>query len=139
MLNAWDKELTQLMLGLEERCNKFRDGSIDFSPVVGLWICCIQAYRWICRYLAGLVPHPGNLFRLCCCLSIPTQNSLLVGEVSALEVVCIQKLADLKLTTPALQNDHMRNCLELVQARGDKVGTDAIIGIFQTESTCRHW
>ena len=57
MFNAWDKELTQLMLGLEKRCNKFRDGNIDFSPVVGLWILCLQAYRWISRYLAGLVPH----------------------------------------------------------------------------------
>jgi hypothetical protein len=35
--NLWDKEVTQLMLGLEKRCNKFRDGNIDFSPVVGLW------------------------------------------------------------------------------------------------------
>ncbi len=81
------------------------------------------------RYLAGLVPHLGNLFRLCHRPRIPSPNSLLVEEVSALEVVCIQKLADLKLAAPALCNDHLRNCFELAQARGDKVATDAIIGI----------
>jgi hypothetical protein len=129
MFNAGYKELTQLMLGLEKRCNKFRDGSIDFSPVVGLWIRCLQAYRWMGRYLAGLVPHPGNLFCLCRRLSISSPNSLLAEEVSALEAVCIQKLADLMLAAPALQNGHLRSCLKLVQAKGDKVATDAIIGI----------
>jgi hypothetical protein len=29
MFNNWDKEVTQLMLGSEKRCNKFRDGNID--------------------------------------------------------------------------------------------------------------
>jgi hypothetical protein len=139
MFPAWDKESTQLMLGSEKRCNKFRDGSIDFSPVMGLWIHCLQVYRWIGRYLAGLVPHPGNLFCLCRCLSIPSPNSLLVGEVSALEAVCIQKLADLKLAAPALQNDHLRSCLKSAQAGGDKVATVAIKGILWTEWTCRWW
>jgi hypothetical protein len=139
MFNTWDKKLTQLMLGSEKRCNKFRDGSIDFSPVVGLWIHCFQAYRWISRYLAGQVPYHGNLFCLCRHLSIPSPNSLLVEEVSALEAVCIQKLADLKLAAPALQNNLLHNCLDLAQARGDKVATDAIIGILWTESTHRQW
>jgi hypothetical protein len=138
MFNAWDKRLTQFMLSSEKRCNQFRDGSIDMSPVVGLWIRCLQVYRWISRYLAGLVPHPGNLFHLCCGLSIPRPNSLLVDEVSV-EVVCIQKLADLKLAAPALWNSHMRNHPDLAQARGDKVATDATIGIFWTESTCWRW
>jgi hypothetical protein len=79
MFNTRHKELTQLMLGSEKRCNKFIDGSIDFSHVVGLWIHHVQVYRWISRSLAGLVPHPGNLFRLCRHLSIPIPNSLLVG------------------------------------------------------------
>jgi hypothetical protein len=139
MFNAWDKELTQLMFGLEMRCNKFRYGSIDFSPVVGLWIRCLQVYRWISMYLAGLVPHPGNLFRLCQCLSIPSSDSLLVEAVSSLEAVSIQKLVDLKLAALALQNNHLRNSLDSAWAWGDKVATDAIIGILRSESTRRRW
>ena len=42
-----DKEVTQLMLGSEKRCNKFKDRNIEFSPVVGLWIHRLQAYRWV--------------------------------------------------------------------------------------------
>ncbi len=35
MFNKWDVEVTQLILGLEKRCNKFWNGSIKFSP--GHW------------------------------------------------------------------------------------------------------
>jgi hypothetical protein len=62
-----------------------------------------------------------------------------VEEVSALEAVCIQKLADLKLAALAIWNNHLSNCLDLVQAQGDKVATDAIIGILSTEPTHRLW
>ncbi len=62
MYNQWDREVTRLMLGSERRCNKFRDGSIEFSPVIGLWIPRIQVYRWICQYLEGKVEHAGNLY-----------------------------------------------------------------------------
>jgi hypothetical protein len=36
LFNKWDKEVTHLMLGSEKQCNKFCDGSIEFSPVVGI-------------------------------------------------------------------------------------------------------
>ncbi len=60
-------------------------------------------------------------------------------EVSALEVVCIQKLADLKLAALELWNNHMGICLDLVQEQGDKVATYKIIGILWTKSTHRWW
>ena len=89
MFNAWGKEVTQLMLRSKKRCNKFRDGNIEFSPVIGLWIHRLQAYRWISRYQSNQVAHSGNLVWLCRCLSIPSPSSLTVEEVITLEVVCI--------------------------------------------------
>ncbi len=139
LFNLWDMEVTQLMLGLEKRCNKFRDGNIDFSPVVGLWIRHLQAYRWIDRYQNGQVPHAGNLYRLCRCLSVPSPSSLTVEEVIAAEVACVQKLADLKLQAPVLWNEHLHNCLDTARERGDKVATAAIIAILRTESTRQQW
>ena len=53
MYNQWDREVTWLMLGSERQCYKFRDGSIEFSPGIGLWIRQIQVYRWIHQYLEG--------------------------------------------------------------------------------------
>ncbi len=38
LFNRWDTEVTQLMLASEKRCNKFCDGSIEFSPITGIWI-----------------------------------------------------------------------------------------------------
>ena len=43
LFNRWDTEVTQLMLALEKRCNKFCDGSIYFSPITGIWIQRLQA------------------------------------------------------------------------------------------------
>jgi hypothetical protein len=44
MFNNWDREVTCFMLGSEKQCNKYRKGSIKFSPVIGLWIRRIQLY-----------------------------------------------------------------------------------------------
>jgi hypothetical protein len=134
LFNLWDKEVTQLMLGSEKRCNKFRDGNIDFCPVVGVWIRRLQAYRWISRYQNSQAPHAGNLYHLCRCLSVPCPNSLAVDEVIAAEAACVQKLANLKLQAPVLWNEHLCNCLDTARERGDKVATDAIIAILHTES-----
>jgi hypothetical protein len=35
LFNRWDTAVTQLMLALEKWCNKFRDESIEFSPITG--------------------------------------------------------------------------------------------------------
>ncbi len=62
MFNKWDKEVTEFMLSAESKCNKFMDGTIEFSPVVGLWINCLRTYHWILWYKQGQVPDPCNLF-----------------------------------------------------------------------------
>jgi hypothetical protein len=44
LFNRWDTEVMQLMLVSEKRCNKFCNGSIEFSPITGIWIQRLQAY-----------------------------------------------------------------------------------------------
>jgi hypothetical protein len=34
----------------------------EFSPVTGIWIHCLQAYRWVQQFHEGKVAHEGNLF-----------------------------------------------------------------------------
>ncbi len=55
-------EVTQLMLDLEKWCNKIRDERIKFSPVIGIWIRLLQAYRWVQGFHENKVAHGGNLF-----------------------------------------------------------------------------
>ena len=88
MFNQWDREATRLMLGSKRRCNKFRDGSIEFSPVFGLWIRRIQVYHWICRYLDGKVEHGGNLYWTCCCLFVPLPHLFTLLQVTAAKDDC---------------------------------------------------
>jgi len=96
MFNNWDKEVTQLMLGSEKRCNKFHDGNIEFSPVVGIWIHRLQAYRWIEQYHVGKVKHAGNLCRTRRRLGISSPQSHSPAQILAGIEACTRHLADLK-------------------------------------------
>ncbi len=58
MFNKCDNEVTELMLSSESKCNKFVDGTIKFSPVVGLWIDRLRTYHWIIWYKQGQVYDP---------------------------------------------------------------------------------
>jgi hypothetical protein len=57
LFNRWDMEVTQLMLASEKRCSKFCDGRIEFSPITGIWIRRLQAYRWIQQFHENKVAH----------------------------------------------------------------------------------
>ena len=102
MFNNWDKEVTQLMLGSEKRCNKFRDGNIEFSPVVGIWIRHLQAYRWIEQYHAENVKRAGNLCRTCRRLGISSPQFHSLAQILAGIEACTQHLADLRKIAPQL-------------------------------------
>ncbi len=47
---------------LGKRCYKFWDGSIEFSPITGIWICHLQAYHLVQQFHETIVAHGGNLF-----------------------------------------------------------------------------
>jgi len=137
MFNNWDKEVTQLMLGSEKWCNKFRDGNIEFSPVVGIWIRRLQAYRWIEQYHAGKVKHAGNLCRTCQRLGTSSPQSHCPAQILAGIEACTRHLADLKKIAPQLQNDHLQTCLASARDRGDGSAIKTIQNILRTESIRR--
>ena len=134
MYNQWDREVTRLMLGSEKRCNKFRDGSIEFSPVIGLWIRRIQVYRWIRRYLEGKVEHAGNLYRTCRRLFVPPPHSLTLPQVTAAKEDCKRHLEVLWQSAPKLRDEHLRSCLDSAQARGNANVVKSIVGILCLEA-----
>ena len=88
MFNQLDREVTQLMIGFKKQYNKFRDGSIAFSPVIGLWIRRIQVYHCIRRYLEGKVEHVGNLYWTYRRLFVPPPHSLTLLQVTAAKEDC---------------------------------------------------
>ena len=136
MFNEWDREVTRLMLGSEKRC-KFRDGSIEFSPVIGLWICWIQVYPWIRGYLERKVEHAGNLYRTCRHPFVPPPHSLMLQQVTAAKEDCKRHLEALLQSAPKLCNEHPRSCLDSTQARGNANAVKTIVGILRSEAKRR--
>ena len=53
--NKWDVEVTEMILASEKKCNKFMDGSIEWSPEIGIWINRMRAYRAIERFKEGRI------------------------------------------------------------------------------------
>ena len=112
MFNQWDREVTRLMLGSKKRCNKFQDRSIEFSPVIGLWIRWIQVYHWICHYLEGKVEHAGNLYWTCRRLFVPPPHLLTLPQVTAAKEDCKRHLEALWQSAPKLRDEHLHSCLD---------------------------
>jgi hypothetical protein len=110
----WDKEVTQLMLALKKRCNKFWDKSIEFSLVTGVWIRCLQAYRWVQQFHENKVAHGGNQFQTCRRLDILSLLALTPAQVLLKINERMTRLDDLKKDVPKLWNVHLRECLSLV-------------------------
>jgi hypothetical protein len=113
LFNRWDMEVMQLMLALEKWCNKFHDGSKEFSPITGIWIRCLQAYCWIQQFHENKVAHGGNLFQTCRCLNIASPLALTPAQVVLNVNECMTWLEGLKKDATKLWNAHLRKCLSL--------------------------
>jgi hypothetical protein len=112
-------EATQLMLTSEKQCNKFCDGSIEFSLVTSIWIRHLQAYHWVQQFHQNKVAHGGNLFRTCRHLNILSPLVLTPAQVLLNVNECMTWLEDLKKDAPRLRNVHLRECLSLALVRED--------------------
>jgi hypothetical protein len=132
----WDMEVTQLMLASEKWCNKFCDRSIEFSPITGIWIHCLPAYRWIQQFHENKVAHGGNLFQTCRRLSIISPLVLTPTQVLPNVNECITWLEGLKKDAPKLQNAHLCKGQSLAQVREDTALVIAIQKILHAESIC---
>jgi hypothetical protein len=101
------------MQGLEKGCNKFQNGSLEFSPITGIWIRCLQAYHWIQPFHETMVAHVGNLFQTCKCLNILSPGALTPTQVILNINECMMRLDDLKKDMPNLWNIYLRERLAL--------------------------
>jgi hypothetical protein len=139
LFNRWDMEVTQLMLALEKRCNKFCDGSIEFSPVTGIWIRCLQAYHWVQQFHKNKVAHGGNLFQTCRHLNIASPLVLTPAQVILNVNEFMTWLEGLKKDAPKLQNAHLPEFLSSACVREDTALVIAIQKILCAESIRHRW
>jgi hypothetical protein len=139
LFNRWDIEVMQLILALEKWCNKFCDGSIELSPITGIWIRCLQAYCWVQQLHENRVAHGSNLF--CTCRRLNTTSPLVL--IPAQVVLNVSKsmtwLEGLKKDVPKLWNAHLSQCLSLAQVREDTALVIAIQKILCAVSIRHCW
>ncbi len=102
----------QLILALEKQCNKFCDGSIEFSLITSIWVRCLQAYHWV-QFHENKVAHRGNLIQTCRRLNIASLLVLTPAQVVLNINECMTWLEGLKKDAPKLGNAHLRKCLSL--------------------------
>jgi hypothetical protein len=102
LFNKWDIEVMELMLALGKRCNKFQGGSIEFSPVTGIWKRCLQACHWVQQFHENKMAHGGNLFCTFRCLNILSLLTLTPTQVLLNVYECMMQLEGLKKDRPGL-------------------------------------
>jgi hypothetical protein len=113
LFNRWDIEAIQLMLASEKQFNKYCDGRIEFSPIAGIWIRHLQAYRCVQQFHENKVAHGGNLFQTCRRLNIASLLVLTPAQLVLNVNECMTWLEGLEKDAPKLQNTHLHKCLSL--------------------------
>ena len=101
--NKWDRELTELMLAAENKCHKFKQCHIPYSPEVAEWITRRWLLGRIRRYHQGKVPDPRNLFRQCRKHRVPDPRDLTEDKLNIEIYLCAKKIEELKPLAPKLR------------------------------------
>ena len=109
-MNRWDNELCDYMRSAEDKCHKFKNCWLEYSPESNIW----WKRRWLLerikRYMQGKVPDPRNLFRDC------EKEKLAPREMTMDQVQCEialtnRKILELKLKAPEMRRHHLKDCL----------------------------
>ena len=137
--NKWDKEVTQLMLGSEKGCNQFYNGTIEFSPLVGIYIRRLRVYRWIKRFQSGKKTTKKTLWRTCKRMKIPSPIIITPVEVQNTIDECMQKLEDLKRQSPKLREEHLAARLAAAKKEKKKAAIVGITKIIRKEASRKRW
>jgi hypothetical protein len=133
--NSWDREVTQLKMGSEKSSNQFFNGTIEFSPLVGILVRNIRVYRWIEHFKAGKPCNKKNLWQTCKRQQIPLPPSLMQEEVTHNINEYTRKLADLRERSPKLREEHLALRLEVAWKKNKKIAVKGIINIICREAS----
>ncbi len=99
-MNNINKEMEQFMKLAERDSHKFKQNSIEWSPITRVWL----RQRWLLqgmqKYIAGRVRDPRNLFRECALRGIKDPRQITMDEIVAKFYVCKHNLALLEKHGP---------------------------------------
>ncbi len=136
---SWDREVTQLKLGSEKGSNQFFNGTIEFSPLVGILVRKLRAYRWIEHFKAGKPTNKKNLWRTCKRQQIPLPLFMMQEEVTERIHSFTKRLAELRKKAPKLHADHLASRLEVAQDKNKKIAVKGIMDMICREASHKQW
>ena len=138
--NKWDKEYTELQTASEDKCNKFMDGSIEYSPLVGEWIRRRDCYARIVHLrTTGSTASISNLRRTCARLDITDPLAMPLETAQAKYDACVKRLSELRAVAPQLRREHLRTCLSSARSRRDEAAVRRIREILKSEALRDRW
>ena len=139
LFNKFDTEVVQLSLNAEKVCNQFYNGTIEFSPIVGMCIRMIRVYKWIQKYKSGARVNKKNLRRTCKRMKLARPSSMTEEEVSEKIKEYKLKLKSLKETGPKLREEHLSASLSKARTSKKKSAIKAIMKIIRKEASRKRW
>ena len=139
LFNKFDTEVVQLSLNAEKVCNQFYNGTIEFSPMVGMCIRMIRIYKWILKYKTGGRVNKKNLRRTCKRRKLARPSSMSKEEVNEKIIEYKSKLKILKETGPKLREDHLSSSLSTARKNKKKAAIKAITKIIRKEASRKRW
>jgi len=139
LMNRWDVELEDYMKSAENKCHKFKNCHIEWSPAVGIWL----KRRWLLarvqKHLRGGVKDDRNLIRDCLKQNIKHPRRITQAELDIQVYVCSKQLDELSKHAPALRRQHLKHLITKYQDKGDEHRAAILLWILHREACKKRW
>jgi len=133
-INRWDDELTDYMKAAEERCHKYKQNHVEWSPEFGVWKRRQRLLYRVGKYLRGKVKDSRNLIRDCLKKKI-CDPRLMDQELLKVELfLCKKKMQELKASAPADRHEHLKNRLQVHRESGNEKAIADVLRIMRREA-----
>ena len=133
------KQMTEIRVHAEKKCQKILRPESNYSPTVQMWYDCIHAYLQLIWLQEGKAKNVGNILRFARRQHIPSPEQLTMEELKdGLQLACIRK-ANLRKQAKGLWKVHLRDCLIDVQTKRQHKRVAAIKQKCNREQSKRMW
>ena len=136
-MNKWDKELKEFMIAAENKCRTFKQGHMEWSPTIRMWL----ARRWVlarvqkfrARKKAWCMCRVKNLQRACRRQGLKMPHNITDAELDLHVKICRQTLTSLSEQAPYLRQCHLIRRRKKALADGDEDRAKDILEIIKRE------
>ena len=124
-MNRWDKELTDYMQAAEDKCRKYKQSHVAWSPKFGVWKRRQRLLHRVERHLYGKVRDSSNLIRSCLKSKMCDPRQMTKELLKVELFFCKKEMDAIKAKAPEMRRQHLHKRLRYhKQVRNEKAVTD---------------